>query len=943
MKPTNEDVSNNAAGTATTADLRTARARVPRKWLFFGVFLLLALASNAVRHFREPEPPPEGAPLATREFAAGKNAAGATATAGTATAGTSAAAPVLFIHSAWGDGSALAPLAERVAGATGRRVIVPDLPGAGASAWRVSDYSGRAAAEELAALLDAKHVAGAHVVAFGQGGAAAVELARLRPAAVRSLALVSSVGAQEFDLLGNHIVNKIVFTFHLAFTRLAEVALPHFGALDRSPVNARYARVFWDGDLTVMKPFLGAYRGPLFLAHGEDDWVVAADTARYTKEIAPQAETFFTAGGHWVFEHDAAAGNELAQRLGKFFTSAEKDAAGNAAAGSTAGNAVKPAAGNALPRPQPAHGARMWVLMVIIILCAFVAEDPTCLASGLLVANGVLSFTAATTACLISILIGDFTLYLVGYTLGRPALRVPPLRWILPEYKIDRMAGWFEKKGFQGLLLIVTSRFIPASRLPTFVSAGIMRLSLWRLGILFFVAAALWTPPLVWVAWHLSEKLGGDAMFERFEVLKHNAMWVALGLLFGFWFLMHVLVPALTWRGRRRIVARMRRRRHHEFWRDWLLYAPVAGTVIWNALRRFNLGGVAAANPALGSHGGFTGSAKSEMLGVLEKGAGSGERGAGEKSIARFARIPAGENSARLDALRRFMRDAGVAFPIVLKPDTGDDGLGVNRIAGERQAAEWFEHFREDALAQEWVAGDEFEVLWCRRPGETRGRLLSVCTKTPPAVTGDGRRALEDLILADDSLVADADLLLRFNWQRAEEVLPAGERAVLSDIGTAACGSRVKEISGAGSEVCERFAAALDALADGVFAATGKGLHYAAFDVRLTGTAATTGTGTSTAPRSPLPVPHSPRLVITGVSGACTVGSLLRDPALRLRDALRAVRAQITECFAIADAVRAAGSTSTAAGRPLHTASGLALLAARAEARGRHLIDLHGE
>ena len=877
------------------------RPRFPRKWIFFGVFLLLVVASNVTRHLfplggtlREGQQV-VAVPQFAKEDAVASPANGTGAMVRIAfrdlRPGGRADAPVLvLLHGAPGDSSSLDALVGKLTPEF--RIIIPDLPGAGASQRDVEDYSAEASAHAMLSVLEKLDVKGAHLLGVGQGGAVALQMAHVAPARVRSLTLVSSVGAQEFDLLGNHLVNKIVYGFHMAFIGIAQNVLPHFGLLDYSPINTAYARLFWDGNLLEVKKQLRGYAGPLFIAHGRDDLLVPVETAEYSARLAPQSRTFFTEGGHWVFLNKRV--DEFATEWARFVRDADAGKGGRDAAEVLAD----------VPNPPPAEGMRLWVLMLIIIACAFVAEDPTCLASGLLVAQGVLSFTAATVACLISIVIGDFTLYLIGYVLGRPALRKAPLKWIIAEYEIDRMAGWFEKKGFQGLLLIITSRFIPASRLPTFVCAGVMRLSLWRLGILFFVAAALWTPPLILLAESV-----GETVIGKFEHWKKNAMWIALGVLFFAWFLFHIIAPALTWRGRRMLVMKVRRWSRHEFWPAWLLYGPVAAMVLWGGLKRFCLSNIAAANPGLGWLGGFTGEAKSETLSAFARVASSDTA-----TVARWRAIPGGTGRGaptleeRVALAQRFMVENALAYPVVLKPDVGDDGMGVNRIASDAQLAEWLTRFKEDAVVQEWVEGEEFEVVWCRLPGEARGRVLAVVEKRPVAVFGDGQRTLEELIWADDRAVSRGNLYLRLNWRRAGTVVPAGERVALGCVGTHRCGAQLVDRQELRTEA---LAAALDKVADAV-----GGLHYIVYDLRVADAAA-------------LRDGHG--WTLTGVSGAGMVSSRLHDQYVRLGYAIASARRQVRMALAAADVLRAGGRKAP---------SFPGMLAAWGEARGRQLVDL---
>jgi pimeloyl-ACP methyl ester carboxylesterase len=135
-----------------------------------------------------------------------------------------------------------------VPGLPGRRVIVPDLPGFGASEHDVADYSIRAHARYVLELLDALGVERADVVGFSMGGGVALSLADAAPARVRSITLLSSIGAQEYELLGDYAINHAFHGVQLAGLWGLRELVPHFGALDRTILGIPYARNFYDTD-----------------------------------------------------------------------------------------------------------------------------------------------------------------------------------------------------------------------------------------------------------------------------------------------------------------------------------------------------------------------------------------------------------------------------------------------------------------------------------------------------------------------------------------------------------------------------------------------------------------------------------------------------------------------------------------------------------------------
>jgi hypothetical protein len=87
-------------------------------------------------------------------------------------------------------------------------------------------------------------------------------------------------------------------------------------------------------------------------------------------------------------------------------------------------------------------------------------------------------------------------------------------------------------------------------------------------------------------------------------------------------------------------------------------------------------------------------------------------------------------------------------------------------------------------ILQEYVPGEEYGVFYYRYPDDAHGRVFSVTEKRMPVVLGDGRRTLEELILADDRAVCMSDFYLRKNSERIREVPAAGQEVQLVEIGT---------------------------------------------------------------------------------------------------------------------------------------------------------------
>ena len=731
-------------------------------------------------------------------------------------------------------------------------VIEPFMPGFRSSPGDVPSHSMEANAAVVAALVEHYGVKQYHVIGQGYGGVAALELANLeyendkkkydhpRPF-IRSMTLISSPGAQEFELMGNPLVNKIVYGFQSAgfwvFTRLT----PSFGAVDLLPLDRNYAKTVFDTDMTDSKKILSQWTKPLLLIHGDADWLTPVEAAKYTAKLAPQAKLEILPGGR-----DAAFGaaSEVVGKIKSFYAEIPVGSVPS----------VTPPAKEYPPIPH-ASGMRYWTLLLVILLCTFVAEDPTCLASGLMVSVGIIDFWSAAAACTAGIFIGDTVLYSIGRFLGHKAIRKAPLKWFIKEHKVNQWAGWFSTP--KGMLVVVSSRFVPASRVPTFVSAGIMKLNAFRLGLLLLVAALIWTPPLMWVGY----KYGAAAMDVLYR-FKNNALWVILGLLFLLHVITHWMVPALTWRGRRQIVMKVRGFLQPSLWPAAVLYLPIRLGILGLCLRYRRLTAFASANPAFGRIGGFIGDSKSLLLRPFQR---------DSRCCPTLALSLEDTKDGRVKEATAFAACHG--FPVVFKPEVAEDGAGLRFLHTQEQLERLVRGATEDFLLQKFISGFEFEVVWRRNAGQDDGHIMAIVQKRDVTVRGDGEQTLEELIWLDEVAVSRGELFIQCHARDLNRVIPAGQKVTLNLTGSYGHGARclhrhdliTVELTTAMTAFAKRF----------------PGLHFARFDLRAVSVEDL----------------KAGRFTVTEVGGCCHVSSLLRDESLRFSRSYAVVWSQIKACL----------------------------------------------
>ncbi len=708
---------------------------------------------------------------------------------------------VVVLHGSPGDGHDVLSLAPTLA--QRYRVIVPDLPGFGASARAIPDYSFRAHARYVVELLDALGVRRAHVLAFSMGGGVALSLADIAPERIRSITMLSAIGVQEMELLGDYRLNHAIHGIQLGALWLLTNAVPHFGAFDHGALDVEYARNFYDSDQRPLRKILTSYQGPMLIIHGREDPLVPIQAALEHHRLVPQSELAVIDSDHFMVFRDAAVPATLAS---DFFARVD---AGSAVTRATAdpgriAEARKPYDPRSAPR---AMGVAAVVMVLLLATATLVSEDLTCIGAGVMAANGRISLTLAIFGCLFGIFVGDVLLFLAGRWLGRPALRAAPLKWFLRDADVERCARWFERRGAAA---IFTSRFIPGARLPTYFAAGMFGTSLVRFSAYFLIAAAVWTPALVGLAMLFGERvtaalLGGIALPAAVATIVVGYVLLRLGL------------SLATWSGRRMLVGRWRRLVRWEFWPPWVFYPPVLCYVAFLAVKNRSLTVFTAANPAI-PDGGFVGESKTQIL--------RGLTSRGPNAVALFRSVSASLNAdARVASAREFIGTIGTSLPIVVKPDVGQrgDGVVVARTEGALDAA--LREAEGDVIVQEYVAGFELGVFYVRRPGETRGRIFAITDKRFPEVVGDGKSSLETLILRDERAVCMARAYFDAQRERLWDVPADGERIRLVELGTHCRGAIFLDGQWAWSEAFED---AIDRVAREY-----DGFYFGRFDVRV--------------------------------------------------------------------------------------------------------------
>lgn len=309
----------------------------------------------------------------------------------------------------------------------------------------------------------------------------------------------------------------------------------------------------------------------------------------------------------------------------------------------------------------------------------------------------------------------------------------------------------------------------------------------------------------------------------------------------------------------------------------WLIVVPLALQWLLLSLRYRSATLPSIANPAI-TAGGLVGEGKTEYFDSM-----------GTHALAMTARstsLVVDHDPPYSDAAA-VMRQAGIDFPIIAKPDLGWCGFGVCLVESAAALAEYLAAFPkgERVMLQAFVPFDgEAGIFYARRPGAASGWLPGLALRYFPQVIGDGSSTLDQLLARDPRLRRlTADGLHRFAHDGKQILIP-GQRLRLATIGSTRVGGLYRDGQ---ALITPALSAAIDAIACDM-----KDFHFGRFDVRYRSEAALT---------------RGEDFTIIEVNGAGSEAIEAWDPALTASAAFAKIFRKQALLFAIAAGNRGRG------------------------------------
>ncbi|MCC5939991.1 MAG: VTT domain-containing protein [Balneolaceae bacterium] len=446
----------------------------------------------------------------------------------------------------------LIPLAEGVQNS--RNVLIMDYPTQNTSGDRIS-HSVATRSEILEALISDLSYSGLHIAAHGYGGLIAVQtVSKLEnKPLVNSLSLLSSYGPVEFHLLGNETINRTMYNLLYPAAFLFQYATPHFGWYHQQLLQNKNIRTYSEMEQANFREFAENVDLPVHIIHPLNDNYISYQTSVELHRILPHStfavaevyqEKMYNNPGFWV------------DQLEWFWQAVERGEAvdRSIASADRIAHSMQPFDSDTV---ESHSGWPLLLIIVVIIILCFLNEDLTCISTGLLVAGGILDLHFAIFACFIGIFFTDSFAYYLGSRVGRPIFQKIPFKWIIDEKDVNRVEDLLR---MHGMKVIFATRFIPGTRLPTYITAGMLKTDFKKFLAYFILATMVWAPLIV----SLSAVLGRP-MLGYIESYQEYAFIIVLLIVLIIYSLLKFILPLATITGRRRFIVKTERFKERYF------------------------------------------------------------------------------------------------------------------------------------------------------------------------------------------------------------------------------------------------------------------------------------------------------------------------------------------------------------------------------------------
>lgn len=440
----------------------------------------------------------------------------------------------------------LMPLAESLY-SLGYNALIIHYPTADRQGNNLS-HSTDSRAQFSATLMDSLSLNQVHLAGQGYGGLVVSSFTSSKyNVNVKSVALLASYGVEELHFLGNETINRTLYSLLYPAVFTFKYLTPHLGWYHHQKFNYKYVRSQRSMNQRAVRDWMLAIEEPVLILQPTEDRYISSAISEENHRLLPQSYYVSVTGDHQAINESP---DRFSEQMDWFFSMAEDGELVHreSAEENRIDNSIQPF------DPDNIETQSNWTLLVIILLLAvisLVSEDLACIGGGLLVASGVINFWIAVLGASIGIVSADILIYLLGRWIGKPILYKIPFRWIIKPDDVKKAEQMFE---MYGVGIIFAARFLPGTRFPTYLVAGILRARFLFFTGYFLLSLVIWAPLIIVIT-----VLIGHPMIEYVQAYQNFAWLFVIVILALIYLIIKIIIPLTTVKGRRQLMVKLNR------------------------------------------------------------------------------------------------------------------------------------------------------------------------------------------------------------------------------------------------------------------------------------------------------------------------------------------------------------------------------------------------
>jgi len=215
---------------------------------------------------------------------------------------------------------------------------------------------------------------------------------------------------------------------------------------------------------------------------------------------------------------------------------------------------------------------------------------------------------------------------------------------------------------------------------------------------------------------------------------------------------------------------------HWEYWPFHIVHGPAFVYWFWLSFRARSFFFFNTSNPTI-TNGGFLMESKKQIYDLIP--------------AEYYPPTLLFETNTTANEILETVKQKGLKFPMVGKPDIGMKGKSVKKLENETDLIDYAAGSKVDFLVQEFIRFEnEVGIFYYRYPNEENGHISGIVRKEFLTVTGNGKSTIEELLNEDKRYVLQIPVLKKTYGEKLNVILNKDEEFLLVPYGNHVRGAK---------------------------------------------------------------------------------------------------------------------------------------------------------